>query len=323
MPQVTNETETQTQVETTRSSSRALPRNSARSKLTAARVHQQASSATAWETNFAALVEYKNQKGHMIIPKEETQLFRFVKNLRQNHKNRRQQRQLDRSVSPFTLTAARIQQLDSIGFSWNPREETWRRKYEELRAYWEEHGHADLPPPPVEARVIESTTTKGYLDCDCSRHNEHEKDDCEACQYKDLRSWVFYQRQCYRNKSFKPLSEEQIRLLEEIDFRWTPQEEAWWKNFRELKDFHETHGHFEVKGRENHRLRCWKNNLRRQCKEYVLTVAMEGTVDGVHISGLNLKRIEALRRIGFCWLPPNKPGPITEVPPEDIFLDYQ
>ena len=121
-------------------------------------------------------------------------------------------------------------------------------------------------------------------------------------------------------------AQQKILLLESIDFSWVPQGDRWWSRFHQLEAFYEEHGHFNVQGRENHQLRCWKNTLRRQCREYVQAVALEqqknaGSMATVHVSGLNPERLEALRRIRFCWLPSPDTADMEQAP-GDIFYGY-
>jgi hypothetical protein len=316
----------------------------------------QSESLREWETDFAALVAFQKRHGHLTIPLTEPRLYRFVKNMRQNYKYLEQQQQqedqeqvdeqhddhfgYDRFTLPspsssfptttttpgipsstapssglpsrrHALTPERTRRLESIGFTWTPRQDIWNDKYDQLHQFWKEHGHTDLPPADPE--------------------------------FKDLRRWMTYQRIRYRSNyeekqprqqgsskkpPIAPLTLEQVQLLGRIQFSWTPHDETWWKKFRQLESFHRRSGNFEIKGRENHKLRCWKNTLRRQCREYVMTATLEGTTDGVHVSGLNTERLEALRRIRFCWLPPapaleNGVSVMDEHPPEDIFRGYQ
>lgn len=295
----------------------------------------------AWEENFQQLVDYCRIHGHFIIPQEDKPvLFRFVKNLRQNYKytlerrngstapaHETQQHSITASSraikderTPYMLTPERIRQLDEIGFAWTPRDDQWELKYRRLEEFWQIHGHLKVPSHP-------ETQTSDRI-----KHDDHQQDRVSleddtrtALEYAELRSWMTYQRTRYFNRNGKqrPLSEDQITKLKSIGFRWTPHDEKWWANFAELKSFKQAHGHLEIKGSENHKLRCWKNTLRSQCKEYILSVTLEGTSDQVHVSGLNAERLRALADLRFCWLPPIQKGPLLQDPPEDIFAGYQ
>jgi Helicase associated domain len=250
-----------------------------------------------WENDFSALVAYHKKHGHFIISKtSDPNLYAFCKNVRQNYKNSFHSPQgMSKAQRPTTshhnsLTMDRIRSLEAIGFPWTPRDVTWNTKYEQLRQYFQQHGHCQLP----------STTS----------------------EYKALRQWVTYQRSRYRNnETSSRMSLEQVQLLQDIEFSWTPQEERWWSQFRQLQSFVKVHGHYNIQGHEHTKLRCYKNTLRRHCREYVISVIMEGNTEGVHVSGLTPDRLHALRQKQFCWLP--QTGPLMEVPPHDIFEGYQ
>jgi hypothetical protein len=245
--------------------------------------------AESWNEKFEQLVSFKKKYGHVNVPQYPTkeiqescpQLSNFCRNLR----NQYRYLQNDETRHLSFLTQDRIERLESIGFVWSSHEAAWNCKYEELVKFWKKKGHTHVP----------------------SKWGES----------PDLRNWVGYQRLRYKaeNNKFKPLTSRQIELLECIDFRWSPKDELWWNNYAELKIFQEKNGNIKV---PHPRLRRWKDALRRTCREYVLAVSIEGTTDGVHVSGLNQERLVALLAIEFCWLP-KFPGQLKELPPEDIF----
>lgn len=49
----------------------------------------------------------------------------------------------DRAGRP--LSTKQIQLLDRLGFCWDPHEDSWDRKFEELRKFIARHGHANVP----------------------------------------------------------------------------------------------------------------------------------------------------------------------------------
>ena len=226
-----------------------------------------------WNERFQELVLFKQNYGHTNVPQSPTkniqspytQLSNFCRNQRIQYKYH--QKEETRHLS--FLTQDRIEQLESVGFVWNSHANTWTAKYKELVRFWKVHGHTNVSPKTAD---------------------------------KSLCSWVSFQRMRYKgNKNTKPLSKLETKLLERIGFRWSPKDELWWSNFAELKVVKQKTGSLETVSSPG--LRRWRNSLRRQCKEYVLAVSIEGTTDGVRISGLNRDRLNALREIGFCWLP--------------------
>jgi hypothetical protein len=89
---------------------------------------------------------------------------------------------------PCYITQERVDLLNDIGFVWNRLENAWQRTYDDLKKYREENGHCHVPV--------------NYGD-------------------KSLFRWIAKQRKKYKNynEGKKPaLSEEQIKLLEELDF---------------------------------------------------------------------------------------------------------
>jgi hypothetical protein len=90
---------------------------------------------------------------------------------------------------PTSLTYARISKLERIGFVWNPCDEAWMHRFQELAAYRDKHGHCNVPRsfPPSPTLPI----------------------------------WVKMQRLQYESKNKNmPLTDERIRQLESIAFVW-------------------------------------------------------------------------------------------------------
>eukprot|EP00957_Ditylum_brightwellii_P138561 10561628-Ditylum_brightwellii.AAC.1 len=68
-----------------------------------------------------------------------------------------------------TLSSSRIQQLNSIGFAWDPLEHAWKNKFDQLCAFKAENGH-----------------------CNVSQHDT---------QNKSLGKWVNTQRVAYKKNA--------------------------------------------------------------------------------------------------------------------------
>ena len=83
--------------------------------------------------------------------------------------------------------------------------EDWFEKYGKLSAYYKQHGHSS---PDARDPLIGS--------------------------------WCSFQRQQYKNKY---LSQDKIKLLEQIEFVWDPYKEDWEKQINSLKRFIEINGH--------------------------------------------------------------------------------
>ena len=247
-----------------------------------------------WEAKYQQLKDFKERYGHVDVPQYPTQsipdvdreLSIFCRNVRSQYRNLQE---TDRRQLSF-LTQDRINKLEDLGFVWNSQEARWNLRYNELVEYYKEHNHSNVP----------------------TRWEEN----------PELSSWVSAQRLRYKGKNNrKPLTETQLKLLKSISFRWTPKDELWWNNYEELKQFKLNEGHFGV---TCPKMKRWKYQLRRLCREYVIAVSIVGSTDDVHVSGLNSERIDALKDINFCWMPsPSSRDDSLSSPPEDIFEGYQ
>jgi hypothetical protein len=243
-----------------------------------------------WEEKYVKLVEFKKAHGHVNVPQKPTSHFLedvdpelsiFCRNLRDQYKLLRSQDTRHRSF----LTKDRIDRLEALGFVWNRHDAIWNLRYGELVRFWEVYQHANVP------------TNWG--------------------DNPDLATWVSHQRLRYKGKvGKKPLRKVQLDLLAKVNFRWSPKDEVWWDNYAQLKSFKERYGHFKV---SCPKLRRWKTYVRSRCREYVMVVvSIEGSMDGVYVSGLSRERLDALADINFCWMPECA----TASPPEDIFAGY-
>jgi hypothetical protein len=95
------------------------------------------------------------------------------------------------------ITEDRIHRLEEIGFKWTNSSSTDRsrisfdERIEELKRFKETHGHCD---------VRESRSIKDY---------------------KSLAKWSTTMRYAYKGKGKRKLTEDKVRRLEEIGFKWT------------------------------------------------------------------------------------------------------
>ena len=148
----------------------------------------------AWETKFKALLEYRKEQGHCVIP------FGWSKNPELRIWSRKQ-RSLRKSGK---LSPERIRRLEKIGFSWErppalggnmrrrPRvapfpSEAWTSNYNRLKSYFRNYGHSRVP----------------------NRYGADRK----------LGNWVWTQRQL-RRKGL--LHEDFIKKLDAVNLDWHP-----------------------------------------------------------------------------------------------------
>ena len=125
-----------------------------------------------WVARFDELKKYKDEQGACYVPQSQSQfgpLGRWVA----------QQRQ---SYNKGKLSQGRIEQLESIGFTWDPLEEMWMARFDELSQYKKQHGDSNVQ----------------------SRQGQ-------------LGKWVNIQRISYKRGK---LSQERFEQLESVSFKW-------------------------------------------------------------------------------------------------------
>lgn len=137
-----------------------------------------------------------------------THLVRFLAAQRRQYKLREMGEQ-------SSLTDERLVALSSLGFEFNRTEvldKTWNTQYQELKRFQEDNGHQCIPSK------------------------------------SQLWRWMDTQRIAYRNwkrGNYSPMTEERIRLLNEIEFIWNPSETRWNARLNELKAFIAENGHVQ------------------------------------------------------------------------------
>lgn len=150
------------------------------------------------------------------------------------------------------LEQERINQLNELDFEWGP-DEQWLLRFKDLLKYKEENGTANIP--------------KRY-----QVNNFH------------LGNWCVRMRKLYREGK---LLEEQINLLEGIDFSWDLRSHKWDEMFKMLTEFKEEYGHCDVPrdlGDDN-KLASWVSHQR-----------------GFYRKGkLSQERIKKLNELGFTF----------------------
>ena len=216
-----------------------------------------------WNKRYIELIEYKNANGDCNVPQNypNQQLAIWVKEQRKKRKN------FDKGDKSLKMTPERIAKLDEIGFEWNPHEESWDDRYNELIEY----------------------------------KKANPKDDCNVPQKyppnPKLGRWVGTQRQ--RRKNFdkgdkSAMTQEQIDKLDEIGFLWDASstrsnnqanEEAWNARYNDLIEYKNANGDCNVPRQypANPKLGRWVSEQRT--KRSKLTPA----------------QVQKLEDIGFAW----------------------
>ena len=199
-----------------------------------------------WTEMYEQLVAYKNQYKSTCVPrtyKADPQLARWVSTQRgaYNHTNR------------SLITTDRIEQLNSIGFVWNPLDAQWMDMYERLVEYKNQYKSTSVPQsykadPQLASWV--STQRKRYNTLTVERKDQlnsigfvwnayderwtemyerlvayknQYKSTCVPRSYKadpQLAIWVLNQRGAYNHTHRLLLTTDRIEQLNSIDFIW-------------------------------------------------------------------------------------------------------
>jgi hypothetical protein len=214
-----------------------------------------------WEDRLSELADYRKIHGHRNVPyryNENKQLSYWVRTQRNNYG-------LHLEGKQSTMTALRIQALESLGFEWDCLGATWEDRLSELADYRKIHGHCNVP-----------------------------YNNSESIQ---LGRWVGTQRGNYRlhqegNRS-PQMTLSRIQALENLGFEWDSHGAAWEYRLSELTDYRKIHGHCNVPNRyiENIQLVYWVTTQRRQYR--------------LHAKGkkspMTALRIQKLEILGFEW----------------------
>ena len=229
-----------------------------------------------WDEQFQRLTAFKDHFGHAQVPKnwaEDTALATWVADQR---KARRKGR----------LPADRHQRLDTLDFDWQPatrpirsdrgkprpspvKQALWDQRYDELRAFHQQHGHTRVPNKRPEVVQL-----------------------CKWC----------YSQRAFRRQGI--LSADRIARLDALGFDWdnpsSPgksyqqhRADSWDAQYARLTAFHQRFGHSRVPVTwvEDKQLVRWVEKQRK--------AAREGRLSDDRRARLDL--------LGFIWNPDNTP----------------
>jgi len=224
---------------------------------------------------------------------------------------------LKTSLQVFDRTV-RFRRLEEIGFEFNTIIAKWYDKYHELRQYQENNGHVrvtTMENPGLYSWVVNQRyRRKGLSDTQIELLDgigfewESELNDVKwMANYNELvdygnkhgnllldpsagpiYKWMDEQRQRREGRNRRaPLSREQIKLLNEIDFPWEPYQfdAKWYAKYHELERFQQKHGHCELQKKTHEQIYNWSREQRRKSK----------------IGILSGEQIKLLDKVNFPW----------------------
>ena len=137
------------------------------------------------------------------------------------------QRQAYKGKGTNKITKEKIKLLEEIGMRFETRDndEKWKDKYELAKAYYKHHGNLKIPYNFKTINGIDYDEN-GIL----------------------LRKWVTTQRSAYNGKVNCNMTQEKIKLLEEIgmNFKIRDNDEEWNKKYELAKVYYKYHGNLEI-----------------------------------------------------------------------------
>jgi hypothetical protein len=206
-----------------------------------------------WNNMYRKLVQYQQQHGHCNVPyspKDGTDpdlkaLGRFVGNQRVFYK-------YYQNGNTKHLKPHRIDALERIGFVWKPKEVLWNSKIAALEAYKARHGHLDVPLRTL-GSADETKLGKWVSQC---RNNylKYVKADQstltpERVQQLTDMGFVFVRTGPTSAIGLKRKNGQNFQEKAQGTRGMTP-EQVWQMRFKQLKEFHETHGHVVLNKRD-------------------------------------------------------------------------
>ena len=182
-----------------------------------------------WDKMVGCLVRFKNQYGHCNVSakfNDNKTLANWVGTMRQSYKK-------------GMLARDRIQQLEELGFNWDPLDVVWNQRITELLAFKKQNGHCNVPSG--------------------------------SCDNPRLASWVGAVRYSYKNGK---LTQDKIQQLEKLGFIWNSYDARWNQRVTELLEFKKKHGYYNVSAKfnDNKTLANWVGIVRQSYKRGILSL---------------------------------------------------
>ena len=147
----------------------------------------------------------------------------------------RKQTKLSDVIEPYKIIA-----LNRLGFNWDPRENYWMERFDEVKAFLAKSKSEEEPKHMMPNR-------KTPLGVWC---------DGQVLEYNKFKAGM---KPCY-------ISKDRIDLLSSIGFVWDRQMGAWMTHYNKLKRLHENFGYCDVSG--NHNDKALLRWIRKQKKKY-------------------------------------------------------
>ncbi|MBF0135554.1 MAG: helicase associated domain-containing protein [Magnetococcales bacterium] len=277
-----------------------------------------------WENQFVELERFRNQFGHVHVPRESPE----APDLGPWLVEQRKKQALGR------LEAERAERLTALGILWNQEEGEWEGMFATLQQFQKMRNHCvvpkDWPDNPALARWVAQQRLSNRREQLAPERIQRLDDlgftwdsreilweemfallmlyrekhnDCNVpdpwTENPDLAWWVGAQRKAYQNGNLNP---KWIARLNAVGFIWDMQEALWREMYVALTTFHRRFGHCLVprSWAENPKLASWVTAQRQAYKGNLLPQ----------------EHIALLDPLGFIWDP-------QQVVQEELFLALQ
>ncbi len=180
-----------------------------------------------WNNRFSELMRFKNKYGYCSVPSrfnDNIPLANWVSTVRRSYKK-------------GILELNKVQELNKLGFDWNPLDTLWKQRVSELIEFRDEYGHCAVPQ--------------------------------EYINNPSLASWINTVRTSCRKGI---LEQNKILELNKLGFVWNPLDTLWKQRISELIIFKNKHGHCDVSQEysNNPTLASWVNTVRKSYRKGVL-----------------------------------------------------
>eukprot|EP00980_Cylindrotheca_fusiformis_P008888 scaffold1900_cov123-Cylindrotheca_fusiformis.AAC.14 len=212
--------------------------------------------------------------------------------------------------------------LESLGFMWSDREAQWQRNFNRLEKYAKEN-NGDLNVDKQEDHQLAGWVEKQRKEYQRGNLSEERanllKDLNFVFDIREAKWWEYYSKlQKYRQRygdtlvpadyehdpqlgnwvsrqrqrrNANELPDDRVKALEEIDFSWDVLNDTWDKNYAELCQFFEEHGHTRVPTTSP--LWSWVDRQRRSLRK-IGGATSDKEEDVVH-------KIAELNKMNFDW----------------------
>ncbi len=159
-----------------------------------------------WELHFEKLANFVAEHGHtMVSPKHSPTLHSWMERQKVEYRKR------EMNDPKHCMTDYRLERLNQLGMTWESLEDRWETRYDELREFYQTHGHA---------HIQQSENCSLYMWCMAQRR-----------QYKRL-----------QEGASSTLTPERLEKLNQIGLLWDPSEDKWMERYKALVRYKANYG---------------------------------------------------------------------------------